>query len=191
MNNKIVIADDEPITRLDLREILEKEGYNVVGEATDGFDAIEICKRERPDLVLMDIKMPLLDGIKASKIIRDQGLATSIVLLTAYSGKEFLERAKDVDVMGYLVKPIDEARLIPTVEIVIDKGRKIKAMKNKLEETSEKLEARKLIEKAKGILMRVESLNEEEAYSRLRVISMNKRTSMKNIAEIIIMNECS
>jgi len=191
MKNKIVIADDEPITRLDLREILEKEGYDVVGEATDGFDAIEVCKRERPDLVLMDIKMPLLDGIKASKIIRDQGLATAIVLLTAYSGKEFLEKAKDVDVMGYLVKPIDEARLIPTVEIVIDKSKKIKAMKNELERASEKLEARKLIEKAKGILMKVENISEEEAYLRIRDISMNKRTSMRNIAEIIIMNECS
>lgn len=191
MKKRIVIADDEPITRLDIREILEKEGYNVVGEATDGYDAIEVCKKERPDLVLMDIKMPILDGIKASKIIRDNKYATAIVLLTAYSGKEFLEKAKNVDVMGYLIKPIDEARLIPTVEIVIDKSRKINDMKKELEKTTEKLEARKVIERAKGILMKNENINEEDAYCRIRDISMSKRTSMKNIAEIIIMNECS
>lgn len=189
MKKRIVIADDEPITRLDIREILEKKGYNVVGEATDGYDAIEVCKKEKPDLVLMDIKMPILDGIKASKIIMDNRYATSIVLLTAYSGKEFLEKAKNVDVMGYLIKPIDEARLIPTIEIVIDRSRKINDMKKEFEKTTEKLEARKAIEKAKGILMRDKNINEEEAYSKIRDISMKKRTSMKNIAEIIIMNE--
>jgi response regulator NasT len=106
MSYKIVIADDEPITRLDIREILYHAGYNVVGEASDGFDAVEQCRLKRPDLILLDIKMPLLDGLKASRIIQEENLAGAILLITAYSGKEFVDQAKETGVLGYVVKPI-------------------------------------------------------------------------------------
>ncbi|KAJ52568.1 response regulator NasT [Clostridium tetanomorphum] len=185
----IVIADDEPITRMDLREMLEEVGYNVVGEASDGFDAIELCKKFNPSIVIMDIKMPLLDGIKASNIIISQELAGAVVLLTAYSDRDFIEEAKKAGIMGYLVKPIEEKSLIPTLEIAEHKGREIRNIKKIAKETKEKLDARKVIEKAKGILMREYNLCEEEAYQKLRKLSMDKRCTMKDIASIIIMNQ--
>lgn len=188
LKKKIVIADDEPITRIDLREILEEADYDVVGEASDGFDAVELCKKHLPDLVLMDIKMPLLDGINASNIIMEEELANSIILLTAYSGKEFVEKAKEAGVMGYLVKPIDDKSLLPAIEIALSKGKEIKKMKKDIKKANEKLESRKRIEKAKGILMRNNGMNEDEAYNKIRTLSMDKRVSMKEIADILIMS---
>lgn len=188
MKKKIVIADDEPITRIDLREILEEADYDVVGEASDGFDAVELCKKHLPDLVLMDIKMPLLDGINAANIIMEEELANSVMLLTAYSGKEFVEKAKEAGVMGYLVKPIDDKSLLPALEIALSKGREIRKMKKDIKKVNEKLEARKRIEKAKGILMRKDGMNEDEAYNKIRTLSMDKRVSMKEIADILIMS---
>lgn len=188
MTKTVVIADDEPITRMDLTEILSEAGYNVVGEASDGFDAVEICRKLKPDLILMDIKMPLLDGLKASKIINNENLAGCIVLLTAYSGKNFIEEAKMAGVMGYVVKPINENSLLPAIEIAISKGNEIKEIKNESLKNKQSLEDRKKIEKAKGILMKHHGLDEKQAYDRIRKISMDKRCQMKNIAEIIILN---
>lgn len=188
MCRKIVIADDEPITRMDIAEILEEAGYNVVGQAVDGFDAVELCKKYKPDLVIMDVKMPLLDGLKASKIIKDGGLAGGIILLTAYSGKEFIEQAKDIGVLNYLVKPISEKSLIPAVEIAIGKSEEIQKIKDDAKKISEKLETRIVLEKAKGILINKEELNEDEAYNYIRKLSMDKRCSMKVIAEALICN---
>lgn len=188
MQNKIVIADDEPITMMDLKEILCGAGYNVVGEASDGFDAVELCRKFNPDLVILDIKMPLLDGLKASKIIGNEGLAKSIILLTAYSGKEFIEQAKEAGVIGYLVKPIDERSLLPAVEIAIYNGAQIEKIKNNIKDTKNQLEDRKLIERAKGILMKNYSITEDEAYNRIRKLSMDKRCTMKQIADAIIIN---
>jgi two-component system, response regulator PdtaR len=188
MKKRIVIADDEPITRLDLSEILQEAGYEVVGEAADGFDAIEMCRNHIPDLVLMDIKMPLLDGINAAKVINKEELAKSIILLTAYSGKDFIENAKEAGVMGYLVKPIDEKSLLPAVEVALSKGKEFHKMKNEIKSKEEKLQARKVIEKAKGLLMGKKSISEDEAYNKIRKLSMDKRCSMKEIAEIIIMS---
>ncbi|KAB3525596.1 ANTAR domain-containing response regulator [Alkaliphilus serpentinus] len=189
MNLRVVIADDEPITRMDLSEIFREAGYKVVGEASDGFDAVELCRKLNPDLVLMDVKMPLLDGLKASKIIVHEELATSVVLLTAYSGQEFVERAKEAGVMGYLVKPVDEKYLMPAVEVAVCKGQEIKKMKSTLEHIKEQLETRKVVEKAKGILMVKYNMKEEEAYNEIRKISMNKRCPMKQIATAIIIND--
>lgn len=188
MNKKIVIADDEPITRMDLREILEAAGYNVVGEASDGFDAVELCRKHSPDLILMDIKMPLLDGLNAAKLIQAEQLADSIVLLTAYSGSEFIEKAKKVGAMGYIVKPVDEKSLIPTLEVAISKSKEFKKLKIDAEKAYNKLEERKVVEKAKGLLMKNNNLSEQEAYEQIRVLSMNKRCTMKDIAEAIILN---
>jgi response regulator NasT len=188
MKKRIVIADDEPITRMDLREILEATGYNVVGEASDGFDAVSLCRKHSPDLVLMDIKMPLLDGLNAAKIIQNENLASGIVLLTAYSGKEFVEKATKAGVMGYIVKPIDEKSLIPTLEVAISKSAEIKKIKKDIEKTCSKLEERKNIEKAKGLLMQRDEIIEQVAYDNIRTLSMNKRCSMGDIAEVIIMS---
>ena len=180
MCRKIVIADDEPITRMDIAEILEEAGYNVVGQAVDGFDAVELCKKHKPDLVVMDVKMPLLDGLKASKIINEEG--------SAYSGKEFVEQAKGIGVLSYLVKPISEKSLIPSVEIAIGKSEEIEKIKEESQKISEKLESRIVIEKAKGILINKEDMTEDAAYNYIRKLSMNKRCSMKDIAEALICN---
>lgn len=189
MKKKIVIADDEPITRIDIREMLCEAGYDVVGEASDGFDAIEICKKHLPNIVIMDIKMPLLDGINASKIIIKEGLADGIILLSAYSSTTFIEKAKNAGVIGYLVKPLDPKSLIPAVEIALSKSLEIKEIKADMANVQKKLEGRKIIEKAKGILMNQEGITEEEAFSRIRKLSMKKRVSMENISEVIIMSK--
>lgn len=185
---KIVIADDEPITRMDIKEILESCHYDVVGEAADGFDAIELCRQNKPDLVIMDIKMPLVDGLAAAKIINNEGIAGAVLILTAYSGNEFVQRAKEAKVIGYVVKPIDEKNLLPAVEIAISKSEEIKQIKNNAEIADSKLDARKKIEKAKGILMDRYKISEDEAFVQLRNLSMNKRCSMKDIASTIIIS---
>lgn len=189
MNKRIVIADDEPITRMDIREMLEEAGYNVVGEASDGFDAIEMCKKFLPNIVIMDIKMPLLDGINASKIIIQENLADGIILLSAYSDTNFIEKAKEAGVIGYLVKPLDNKSLIPAVEVALAKATEIKDIKANMINVQKKLEARKVIEKAKGILMSEQGITEEEAYSMIRNLSMKKRVTMEDISEIIIMSK--
>ncbi|WP_291570235.1 ANTAR domain-containing response regulator [Clostridium sp. UBA4548] len=189
MNKKIVIADDEPITRMDIREMLEEAGYNVVGEASDGFDAIEMCRKFSPNIVIMDIKMPLLDGINASKIIIQEGLADGIILLSAYSDTNFVEKAKEAGVIGYLVKPLDNKSLIPAVEVAISRAKEMKEIKTNMINVQKKLEARKVIEKAKGILMVEHGITEQEAFSMIRNLSMKKRVTMEDISEIIIMSK--
>ncbi len=189
MDFKIVIADDEPITRMDIREILTHAGYNVVGEASDGFDAVELCRKENPDMVLLDIKMPLLDGLKAARIIHEEHLADAILLITAYSGKEFVDQAKETGVVGYVVKPIREESLIPMVEIGIAKGKEMAKMSQEVSKTKQRLEDRALIEKAKGLLMRQKNLSEDEAFKMIRKIGMDKRRPMRDIAKIILLNQ--
>lgn len=143
MMKNIVIADDDPITKMDIKEILESSGYNVLGEAADGFDAIELCRRNLPDLVVMDIKMPLVDGITAAKIINDEDLAGAVLILTAYSNSEFIQRAKEARVIGYVVKPVGEENLLPAVEIAISKAEEMKQMKKSIQTAMDKLDARK------------------------------------------------
>ncbi len=188
MMKNIVIADDDPITKMDIKEILESSGYNVVGKAADGFDAIELCRSNLPDLVVMDIKMPLIDGLAAAKIINNESLAGAVLILTAYSDDEFIQKAKEARVIGYVVKPVDEKNLLPAVEIAIAKAEEIKQMKKAAQTAMDKLDARKKIEKAKGILMDKYKISEEEAFRRLRTLSMNKRCSMKDIASTIIIS---
>ena len=159
---RVVIADDEPITRMDLKELLEDEGYIVVAEASDGFDAVEACKVHHPDLVLMDVKMPLLDGISGAQIICEEELADTVILLTAYSEREFVEKAKNVGVGGYLVKPIDEKSLIPSIELAIARSNTIKKLRQDVKKISTRLENRAIIEKAKGVVMSEQNLGEQE-----------------------------
>lgn len=189
MKKRIVIADDEPITRMDIREMLEEEGYNVVAEASDGFDVIELARKHLPDLIIMDIKMPLLDGLNAAKIIAKEELAGGVVLLSAYSDKSFIEKAKEVGVVGYLVKPLDNKSLIATIEVSLSKCKELKEIKKNVKVLEKKLEARKVVEKAKGILMKQRSISEDEAYTYIRNLSMKKRVNMEEIARIIIISE--
>jgi len=150
---RVLIAEDEPITRMDLREMLEHSGYLVVGEAGDGFDVLELCKTVKPDLVLMDIKMPLLDGLSAGRIVLEENLCDAVILLTAYSERGFIEQAKEIGISGYLVKPVDEKALVPSIELAVARSLEVKRLKNDIEKVSERLENRSIIEKAKGILM--------------------------------------
>ena len=184
---RIVIVDDEPIIRMDLREILESKGYQVVGEAADGFDAVELCRTHVPDLVLLDIKMPLMDGLSAAQIIHEQGLAGYIVFLKAYSDSYYIEGDKTSGVSGYLVKPVDEKALVPCIELAMARSSEITTLKSDVEKANERLETRKVVEKAKGYLMETNHVTEEEAYEYIRKMSKIKNVSMKRIAEIILM----
>ncbi|GAA0125751.1 MULTISPECIES: response regulator [Clostridium] len=189
MTKRIVIADDEPITRMDIREMLEEEGYDVVAEASDGFDVIELARKHSPELIIMDIKMPLLDGLNATKIILKEQLANAVVLLSAYSNKSFIQKAKEVGAMGYLVKPLDNKSLIATIEVCLSKATEFKDMQNTVKTLENKLESRKVIEKAKGILMKQRNITEDESYKYIRNLSMKKRVTMDEISKIIIMSE--
>ncbi|MDT8718729.1 response regulator [Clostridium sp. 19966] len=179
MGSRIVVAEDEPITRMDICEMLKTAGYSVVGEAANGLQAVELCRIHRPELVLMDIKMPKLDGIQASEILMKEDIAQSIIVLTAYSGKEFIDKVKTIGAIGYIVKPIDEVRLIPQVEIAISKGQELKAMRNKLTSI-------KTICSAKELLMEKFRLSENEAYKKLRRMSMDKQTTIFQVSQNIL-----
>lgn len=184
---RVVIADDEPITRMDLKELLSEEGYQVVGEAADGFDAVEACKQSRPDLVLMDIKMPLLDGLSAAKILFEENLADTVMMLTAYSEREFVDEAKHIGVAGYLVKPIDEKSLVPSIELAVARSKDMRKLRKDMEKVSERLENRSIIEKAKGLVMTREGMTEQDAYDYIRKLSQTKNLSMPRVSEIILL----
>lgn len=179
MRSSIIVAEDEPITRMDICEMLTSAGYSVVGEASNGLQVVELCRRCKPDLVLMDIKMPKLDGIQAAKLLIKENIVESIIMLTAYSGKEFIDKVKEIGAIGYIVKPIDENRLIPQVEIAIAKGKEIKHIKEEIEST-------KVIHTAKEILMEKYNLTENDAYKKLRKMSMDKQSSIFETSKNII-----
>lgn len=183
---RVVIADDEPITRMDIKEILESAGYDVVDEAADGFDAVEVCKKHHPDLVLMDVKMPLLNGLSAAQIVMDEELADTVIVLTAYSESGFIEEAKSVGVAGYLVKPIDEKSLVPSIELAVARSKDLKKLRRDMEKVSERLENRSIIEKAKGLVMEEQKCSEQAAYDYIRKISLEKKLSMRRVAELIL-----
>ena len=183
---RIVIADDEPITKMDLNEMLTETGYEVVGEAADGFDAVECCRIHHPDLVILDIKMPYLDGLSAAKIINSESLADTIMILTAYDDKEFVERAKENGVSGYLVKPIEEKSIVPSIELAVSCSKEIHRLKKDIEKANERLENRVIVEKAKGRIMQQQNMNEQEAYEYIRKLSQLKHLSMKRVSELIL-----
>lgn len=189
MKTRVVIADDDVITRLDIREALEFQGYEVVGEAADGIDAVELCADLKPDVVLLDVKMPVMDGLTAAKIIGGAGNDIAIIMLTAYNDKQFVDKAGEFGALGYLVKPVDEKSLTPTIEIAVKRLKEFRELKKTVEGQEKKLEERKIIEKAKGILIQNNSISEDEAYKYLRTISMNKRKTIVEVARIIIETE--
>ena len=186
MRTKIVIAEDEPITRMDINEILKEANFDIVGLASNGLEVIELCRKHRPHLVLMDIKMPLLDGLKATRIIMDEDIAGGVVLLTAYSGNEFINEAKNAGAIGYMVKPIDEKSLLPEIEVAVHKGKEISKLKNEISKIKEEIEKKKIIDKAKLYLMKTKQMTEDEAYAYIRTLSMERRCPMKDIAVEIL-----
>jgi two-component system, response regulator PdtaR len=185
-DTRLLIAEDEVISRMDLREMLENLGYTVVGEAGDGLAAVNLARTLKPDLVLMDIKMPELDGIEAAQTLAQEHL-TPVLLLTAYSDREFVDRAVDAGVMGYLVKPFAEAQLKPAIEVALERWREVRQIREDLAQTQETLETRKLVERAKGVLMDSQNLKEAEAFRRIQRLSMNSRKSMREVAEAILL----
>ena len=184
-NLKIIIADNESIIRMDLKEMLEEAGHKIIGECINGVRAVELTRQLSPDLVIMDIKMPQMDGITAAKIISDEKLAP-VILLTAYSQKEIVAKAKDSGVLAYLVKPIQESSLFPAIEIALSRFEEIKQLEFDLDNVKNSLEMRKLLDRAKGILMDAYNLSESEAYRRIQKYSMIKRKPIKEVAESII-----
>ncbi|EIT86768.1 ethanolamine two-component response regulator [Fictibacillus macauensis ZFHKF-1] len=185
---RIMVVDDESILRMDLKEMLSEAGYEIAAEANTGELAIEMAALHQPDLILMDVKMPKMNGIKASRII-EKSFNIPVLLLTAYSQTEDVEDAKKAGIVGYLVKPVTEQQLIPAVEIALAQSQKVKRLLKDMRKLEEKIEERKLIEKAKGIIMETHHLNEESAYQKLRSYCMNHRIVMKQLAQYIITHQ--
>jgi AmiR/NasT family two-component response regulator len=183
---RLVIADDESLIRMNLKETLVGLGYLVVGDAGDGVTAINLARSLRPDLVIMDIKMPKLDGIQAAEVLTQERIAP-VLLLTAYNDRELVDRARDAGVIAYLVKPFREADLLPAIEIAIARFHELRALDKQLGDLQEAMETRKIVERAKGLLMETQGLSEAEAFRRIQQLSMNTRKPMKEIAQALLL----
>ena len=184
MSYRIFIADDEPLIRADLKELLEEMGHEVVAEAVDGKEALDLIEKVNPDVVILDIKMPEVDGITVAKKISNQ---FPVIFLTAYTNRQLIEEAKDSGGMAYLSKPFRESDLAPSIELAVTQFLKASKLTERVLKLKEQLESRKVIEKAKGLLMSKENLSESKAYRKLQKISMEKNRSMKEVAEAIIL----
>jgi response regulator NasT len=182
---RIMLAEDNDLVSLTLEEQLKGLGYEVLGIARSGTEAVSLANRLRPDLIIMDIRMPEMDGTEAATRIRDQ-FPVPIIMLTAYADNETIKRAEAAGALGYLVKPINENELTPAIRIALARFKEMQILRSQVDELAESLEARKLIERAKGILMQRLGLNERDAYERLRQRARDKRTKMKDIAQAII-----
>jgi response regulator NasT len=183
---RVIVADDESLVRADLREALTELGYLVVGEVGDGQSAVNMARELDPDVVVMDIKMPGMDGIEAAQVLTEERIAP-VVLLTAYSQKDLIERAKEAGVVGYLVKPFRETDLAPAIELALARFAEFRALQDEVGNLTEALETRKKVERAKGILMDTQGMNEAEAFRKIQKMSMNTRKPMKEVAEAIIL----
>ena len=188
MSIRVVIAEDESVNRVDLEEELEQQGYEVVGAAADGEAAVNLTRELRPDVVLMDIKMPKMDGIEAAETLTREKLAP-VLLFTAYSDDELIERARAAGVVHFVTKPWREKDLKPAIEIALSRFGEFRAMENKVKDLEEALATRKVVEKAKGVLMEKYKLSENEAFKRIQRLSMNNRKSMREVAEAILLAE--
>ena len=183
---RVIIADDESVIRADLREMLTNLGYLVVGEVGDGQSAVNVARELKPDVVIMDIKMPDLDGIEAAKILTQEKVAP-VLLLTAYSQRDLIDRAKEAGVVGYLVKPFREQEIVPAIEIALERFKEFRELEKEVGNLRETLETRKIVDRAKGVLMDQQGLTEAEAFRKIQKMSMNTRKPMKEIAEAIIL----
>lgn len=183
---RIIIADDESLIRMDLREMLTNLGYLVVGDVGDGRSAVNLARELRPDIVIMDIKMPDMDGIEAARILTEDRVAP-VLLLSAYSQQELVSKAREAGVAGYLVKPFRESDLTPAIEVALSRFSEFRALEREVGDLRETLETRKIVERAKGILMDTQGLNEANAFRRIQKMSMNNRKPMRAVAEAIIL----
>jgi two-component system, response regulator PdtaR len=182
---RVVIAEDEAIIRLDLKEILQEEGYEVVGETGRGDEAIELVRSLNPDLVILDIKMPGADGLSAAREITSERLA-AVVILTAFSQRDLVDQARDAGVLAYVVKPFQKSELLPQIEIALGRFREIQGLAHDVKSLEEQLETRRVVERAKGILMDDLNMKEAEAFSWIQKTAMRERVTMKEIARRVI-----
>ena len=182
---RAIVAEDEALIRMDIVETLREGGYDVVGEAANGEEAVALAKEHKPDVIVMDIKMPVMDGITAAEHIAQDRLAP-VVLLTAFSQTELVERARDAGAMAYVVKPFTPADLLPAVEIAASRFVEIRALENEIADINDRMETRKLVERAKGLLMETMKLNEPESFRWIQKTSMDRRLTMKEVAEAVV-----
>jgi len=183
---RFIIADDEALIRQDLREMLTNLGYLVVGEVGDGRSAVNLARELRPDIVIMDIKMPDMDGIEAARILTEEKVAP-VLLLSAYSQTELVQRAQKAGVAGYMVKPFRESDLTPAIEVALARFSEFRAMEREVDTLQDALETRKAVDRAKGILMDTQGLSEEESFRKIQKMSMNSRKPMRAVADAIIL----
>ncbi|GAC01528.1 putative two-component response regulator [Gordonia namibiensis NBRC 108229] len=183
--HRVLVAEDDSLIRMDLIEMLREEGYDVVGEAPNGQVAVELTESLNPDLVIMDIKMPIRDGIDAATEIAEKRLAP-VVMLTAFSQRDFIEKARDAGAMAYLVKPFTKADLVPAIEVAVSRYHELKLLEREVATMNERLETRKLVERAKGLLMQKQGLSEPEAFKWIQRAAMDRRTTMKAVARVVV-----
>jgi AmiR/NasT family two-component response regulator len=185
MSIRVVIAEDEAIIRLDLRETLEEEGYEVIGEAGRGDVALDLIRELKPDLAILDVKMPGMDGLEVARMVGDEKIC-GVLVLTAFSQREIIEQARDAGALAYLVKPFQKSDLIPAIEVAIGRFRELQALTGQMEVLGEQLEARKIIDKAKGRLIDEFNMKEQEAFSFIQRTAMKDRSRMRDVAEKIL-----
>jgi AmiR/NasT family two-component response regulator len=186
MPTRIILAEDETIIRMDLKEELTRQGYLVIGDVGDGVSAVNLARELRPNLVIMDIDMPEMDGISAAEILMREKIAP-VLLLTAYSNPELIERAKDAGVLHYLVKPWNQSSLKPAIEVALSRYDEFRSLEDKVSNLEEQLVTRKVVERAKGVLMEKQGLTEQEAFRKIQRASMNARKTMREVAEAILL----
>jgi response regulator NasT len=183
----VLVAEDEALIRLDLVEMLREEGYQVVGDVGDGEEAVRLATELRPDLVILDVKMPKLDGIEAAATIAGQRIAP-VVILTAFSQRDLVERARDAGAMAYLVKPFAKRDLVPAIELAVSRFAEVRALEAEVAGLTDRLETRKTVERAKGVLMTEQGLSEPEAFRWIQRTAMDRRTTMKAVAQAVLEN---
>lgn len=188
MSVRVVIAEDEAIIRLDLKETLEEEGYTVIGETGRGDQALDLVRDLRPDLAILDVKMPGMDGLEVAKVIGDERIC-GVLVLTAFSQREIIEQARDAGALAFLVKPYQKSDLIPAIEVAIGRFRELQALSGHVDALGEQLEARKLIDRAKGRLIDEFSMKEQDAFSFIQRTAMKERSKMREVAERILSGE--
>ena len=182
---RVVIAEDEAIIRMDLRETLEEEGYEVIGETGRGDQAIELVRGLQPDLAILDIKMPGMDGLEAARIINGEKIC-GVLMLTAFSQREVVEQARDAGALAFLVKPFQKSDLIPAIEVAMGRFRELRSLTGEIDALGEQLESRKVIDRAKGLLMDELSLSETDAFGFIQRTAMSERTRMRDVADRIL-----
>jgi response regulator NasT len=185
---RVVIAEDEAIIRLDLKETLEEEGYEVVGETGRGDEAVQLVRQHKPDIAILDIKMPGIDGLQAAReITTERGAA--VLILTAFSQRDLIEQARDAGALAYLVKPFQRSELIPAVEVALGRFQEMRALEDEVKGLEDQLETRRLVDRAKGLLMDKHAMTENDAFSFIQKTAMRERTTMKSVAQRIIEGE--